>query len=256
MSLDSINDDYIETYLNFGKWEKEVADFTHNKYPNLPLYFENLFGFYYKSLLLFSKSNWTQYPNWQRNCLLFYVKTLRTIYTAQDLSYKGYYLESMASTRIIYESFIRIAYLTCFPEKEDEVFDQNNFKVRNAADKLGINIYDTYQILSNFTHSHKVETTFELVAVLNGDRDNTPVRPVYNEDFFGLSFNVVLFFLWALIAIIPEVFGFFQSDLEWKSEQESLEAETGKYFFTHQKEKWKKDANQVLLLKKKMGNAR
>jgi len=256
MSLDSIKDEYLEAYLKFGKWEKEVADLTHSQYPNLPLYFENLFGFYYKSLLLFSEKDWIQFPNWQKNCLLFYAKTLRTVYAAQDLSYKGYYLESMASTRIIFESFIRIAFLVCFPQNEDEVFDQKKFKIRNATDKLGINIYSTYQVLSNFTHSHKVETTWELVTILKGERDNTPVRPVYNEDFFTSTFNMLLFPLWALVAILPEVFPFFQSESKWGTEQKFLMVETGKYFLTHKKEKWREDANQVLLLKKKMQNAR
>ncbi|MDA0738107.1 MAG: hypothetical protein O2999_08320 [Nitrospirae bacterium] len=255
MSLDSIKDEYIEVYLKFGNWEKEVADLALSRYPNLPLYFENLFGFYYKSLFLISMKDLIQFPNWQRNCLLFYAKTLRTIYSAQDLSYKGCYLESMASTRIIFESFIRIAFLVCFPEKEDEVF-QDKFKIANATKILDINIYNTYQLLSNFTHSHKVEMTLELFTILKGDRDNTPVRPVFNEDFFTSTFNMLLFCLWTLVAILPEVFPSLQSASKWKTEQEFLMEEAGKYFLTHEKEKWKEDANQILLLKKKMQKAR
>lgn len=256
MSLDSIKDEYIATYLKFGNWEKEVSDLTHSQFPNLPIYFENLFGFYYKSLLRISEKDWIQYPNWQRNCLLFYAKSLRTVYTAQDLSYKGYYMESMASTRIIFESFIRIAFLVCFPGKEDEVFNEKNFKIRNAMNTLNINIYDTYQLLSNFTHSHKVELTLDIFTILKGDRDSTPIRPVYNEDFFTSTFNLLLFCLWTLAAIFPEVFPSLLLNSKWKIEQEFLMEEAGKYFLTHEKEKWKEDANQILLLKKKMQNAR
>jgi hypothetical protein len=248
MPLDKINEDYIQTYLAFLQQGEAVADCSLEKYPRLPIYFENSFGFLNKSIKELSSRDLAQYPRPQLECLLFYSKSFSTIYVAMDVAYKGHYAEAMALTRMVYESFTRIAFISTYPERDGDAFDFNTFKIRNVEQRMKYNLYDLYKLLSTRTHSHKVDVVNELYNILQKQHTIT-IGSLFDDEQFTACYNLILFFLWGLMSILPRVFPQLLDDSDWLKEYHLLEVEVGRWFREHPKEFWNQAIMQVELAK-------
>lgn len=248
MPLEKIEDKYIHAYLKFLKQGEAIANTAHNKYPGLPIFFENAFGLLLEIVEHLATSNTQKYPKHRLQSLLFFARALQTIFAAMDLAYKGYYAEAMALTRMVYETFTRVVFISVHPERSGEVFDFNTFKIRNMEQLLKYDLYEMYKMLSTFTHSHKVDVAKALYGVLKEDA-SISVLNTYDEESFTGVHNLVLFFLWAMLTIVLEVFPELKTDPEWAERYEGIEPEVGKYFRTHQNEHWRRAAQQVDLAK-------
>ena len=254
MPLEKINEEYIQTYLAFFKQGEATADISLNKYPGLPIYFENSFGFLDKTIKQLSSSNLNQYPRPQFECLLFLSKALSSIFAAMDMAYKGYYAEGMALTRMVYESFTRIVFISTYPERDGEAFDFNTFKIKNAEQLLKYDLYEIYRILSTQTHSHKVAAVRELHSIFR-EGGTITIGSQFDDELFTANYNLILFFLWGLVAIVPSVFPQLHSNSDWLNEYQLLEVGVGRWFRGHEKEFWKKAAMQVDLAKTCISNS-
>lgn len=248
MPLDNINEDYIQTYLTFLAQGESTATTSLNKYPGLPIYFENSFGFLEKTIQQLSSSALAQYHPPQLECLLFYSKALSTVYAAMDMTYKGYYAEAMALTRMVYESFTRVVFISTYPERDGEAFDFNTFRIKNVEQSMKYDLYDLYKMLSTQTHSHKVDVVKELYRIVH-ERGTVTIGSMYDDEIFTASYNQILFFLWGLVAIVPDVFPQLNGDSGWLKEYQFLEVEVGRWFRGHEKEFWNRAAAQVDLAK-------
>lgn len=246
MSLDAINEEYIQTYLAFLKQGEATADISLSKHAGLPIYFENSFGFLHKTIKQLSSH--TQYPRPELECLLFYSKSLSTIYVAMDVAYKGYYAEAMALLRMVYESFTRIVFISTYPERDGEAFDFNTFKIKNVEQLMKYDLYDLYKMLSTQTHSHKVDVVKELYDIVHNGAAIT-IGSVFDNEVFTACYNLILFFLWGLVAIIPNVFPQLNGDSDWLKEYQFLDVEVGQWFRGHNKDFWHQAATQIDLAK-------
>jgi len=253
MPLDKISQEYIESFLAFLQQGEAAADISLKKYPALPIYFENPLGFLNKTIRRLSRL--TPYPRPVLECLLFYSKSLSTIHVAMDVAYKGHYAESMALTRMVYESFTRIVFISTYPERDSEAFDFNTFKIRHVEQLMKYDLYDLYKMLSTNAHSHKVDVVKELNEILQHQAAIT-FGSVFDDEVFTSCYNLILFFLWALVAIIPNVFPQLHGDSDWFREHQFMEVEVGRWFRGHNKDFWHQAVTQVELAKLCIGNNR
>ena len=253
MSLDKIKEEYIESYLAFLQQGEATANISLGKYPGLPIYFENSLGFLDKTIRKLSSH--TPYPRPKLECLLFYSKSLPTTYAAMDLTYKGYYAEAMALIRMVYESFTRIVFISTYPERDGEAFDFNTFKIKNVEQLMQYDLYELYKILSTQTHSHKVDVVKALYDIFHNGATIT-IESVFDDEAFTACYNLILFFLWGLVAVISNVFPQLNGDSAWLKEYQFLEVEVGQWFRGHKKDFWHQAATQIDLAKLRIASSK
>jgi hypothetical protein len=175
---------------------------------------------------------------------------LRTFYSALDRLVRGYYEDCLALTRGLYETFVRMLFVSCHPDsaynvlvrkppKGERTFNLTNF----LRDDLGLGWETKYEIFSIFAHSNSLHVLEALKRA--GDRDGDPerfrVRIEYEPAMIEAAAPLLQFVLTAHLRFAVERFAEVDPPLPTERLQDASDALAllTHGLTTHAKEHWR-----------------
>lgn len=161
------------------------------------------------SLNFVDKAGWKSHQGFE----LAFLSTLpKTLYSAFDQIMSGDYSEGMATSRIAYETLLRICFLEAYPDCHDATIlskkGETNFQAANfLKDNLKVIDKDPfYEFLSYPVHSHK----FNVVkAIVEGHKQGgMPISQgfEYVEKELHLSFNYLIGITYIAVRTMAHLF--------------------------------------------------
>lgn len=109
---------------------------------------------------------------------------VKTFYSALDRLVRGYYVDCITLTRSLYEAFVRLLFISCYPDDAYSALSRppkgvRSFNLTNFLDHdLGLEWESKYDLMSGFAHSNSMQTLLAL------DR---AIKRVGEPERFGLS---------------------------------------------------------------------
>jgi hypothetical protein len=129
------------------------------------------------------RSEWPEHRSVQYVLLAYNAKTFLS---AVDRLVKGYYEDSITLTRSLYETFIRMLFVSCYPDDAYSVIGKPPRGVRQfnltgfLRTDLELEWETTYGLMSTFAHSNSYQVMMALKRAI--DREGDPER-------FGVTFD-------------------------------------------------------------------
>ena len=180
-------------------------------------YFEDYFDVLnnaISSLNFVPKENWSQYKSLQ---YLMFPETLKTLHRTFEDTVAGYYEEAVILLRTVYETYIKMIFIACYPEDFEAIFrnrkQKRNFNLTNfVKDDLHFDWEFIYRFMSYASHS-KIHLILERLIKLSKKEDKNPIRLEYKYDKDAISrpMNLSTFLLYVLLNIMLVTF---KDDLE------------------------------------------
>lgn len=167
-------------------------------------YFEDYFDVLntaISSLNYLPKENWPQYKGIQ---YLMFPEALKTLHRAFEDVVAGYYDEAVMLLRSVYETYIKMVFIACYPEDYEAIFrdrkGKRNFNLTNfVKNNLHLDWEFIYRFMSYASHS-KMHLILEKLVKLSKKEDKSPIRLEYKYDKDAISrpINLSTFLLYAL----------------------------------------------------------
>ena len=155
------------------------------------------------------KENWNKQKSTQ---YLIIPETMKTLHRSIEDALDGYYDESIMLNRSVYETLIRVVFLSCYPDEWEAVFIERKNKMRFEVtgfvkDHLKVHWHWQYQLMCCVAHS-KIYNHLSRIKEINEDPVKGTVFLKYSKDFTALSaaMNISLFNLCALVHILVSIF--------------------------------------------------
>lgn len=167
--------------------ESEHLEFFSKDYGR----FVSQFEVEYSALVeIIDQINFVEKASWPDHRAVQYVLVaynVKTFSSALDRLRKGYYADCITLTRGLYETFVRILFISCHPDdaynvlvfkppKGARTFNLTNF----LRDELGLEWETKYGVMSTFAHSNSFQVLSALERAL--ERSGEP-------ELFGLGFD-------------------------------------------------------------------
>jgi hypothetical protein len=175
-------------------------------------YFEDYFDVLndiISSLNFVPKENWPQYKGLQ---FLMFPETLKTLHRAFEDTLDGYYEEAIMLLRSVYESYIRMIFVACYPKDYEAIFikrkHKRNLNITNfVKDELRFDWEFIYRFTSCIAHA-KIYPIAERWIQLSKGKDKYPISLEYKYDKDGISrpMNLSTFLLYVLVNITLAIF--------------------------------------------------
>lgn len=207
---DVLSDEPSQTTLDIYKFIKEHRIRTHYKYGNFIKQFEDLFG---ELNIIVSMLNYVPKDSWHDNKSLQYIlypEMMRTLHRAFEDTIDGYYDEALMLHRSVYETFLRIVFLSYYLDARDAIFVSIKGKVQfNATnfpqDQLGVKWGWLYKILSAVYHSKKHKT---IPARTGTKKQRKAIILEYKSDdtAIGMPINFTTFNLACMFHAVVSIF--------------------------------------------------
>lgn len=156
------------------------------------------------------KSNWPKHRSVQ---FMLIVHNLKNIYSSFDRLVKGFYEDSIVLDRPAYEAFIKVIYITCYPDDPLSVvsgrksssgrrFNLTNF----VKDELKLDWRD-YRLFSIISHAKAYSVLTEAVRISReGQKEPITLEFKFDEKLFELGANDIIFLLLVYLKIIVCLF--------------------------------------------------
>jgi hypothetical protein len=200
------------TVNNIREFQLEHRNYLSDHYHP----FNRQFEMYFSMMVDISYNlNYLKKKDWPKNRALQYViatHALKQFYSAYDLYQSGFYEDSLALIRSIYESFLRIVFISCNPATPSNAY---YFKGQtgprfNATgfvkDELGLK-WENYSVLSVFAHSNTFRVIEEMVDnVMKGQNKPISLKYESDDDMISAVVNYLLFMIVAFMRLFNEVF--------------------------------------------------
>jgi hypothetical protein len=178
--------------------------------------FIKIFGdFFHELNIVISYLNLVPKNNWKRHKkiqYLLYPEVMKTLHRALEDTTDGYYEEAMMLLRSVYETFLRIAFLSCYPENWEAIFynrkNKMNFEVTGfVKNHLKLKCDFIYGVMSDVHHSKKQKNLSSLIR-RSKSNINEPIRIEYrgNKKLLWRSFNYTIFSLCCLFHAMMSIF--------------------------------------------------
>lgn len=167
------SDQHLEKMkLEFGNFMKNFEDF-----------FDDI-NMLIQILNYADKQNWPQSKGYQ---YLLLPETIKTLHCAYEITLNGYYDEAQILIRCVFENFLRIVFLSKYPDDLEGVLvtkPQNGVTKFNATNVvehvLKMDSSWLYSLMSSFTHGKKPKMLRELTDRSNGKKG--PIILEYQSD--------------------------------------------------------------------------
>jgi len=153
-----------------------------------------------------SKDNWPKHRLTQR---LIIKNNLPTIFSAYNLLISGFYIDSMTLIRSLFESIIKIIYISYYPKEKDwallsnikwiKKFNMTNFQ----KDVLKIDRH--YKLLSANAHSNWYKTIKDLINISqNWQKEIINIKLLRDDNELSMALNWLEFIIWNYLFFIKE----------------------------------------------------
>lgn len=122
---------------------------------------KNFQDFFEELNTIVGRLNFVKKDGWHKHNgsqYLFYPDALKTLHRAFEDTLDGYYDEAMMLIRSVYETFLRIVFISCYPQEWDAVYmnrkSKMNFEVTGfVKDHLKLDWEFMYRLMSRVSHS-------------------------------------------------------------------------------------------------------
>lgn len=140
------------------------------------------------------------------------VHALKQLYSAYGLLYRGSYEDAIALLRSVYESFLRIIFISCNPK-----YAYNAYQVKgqtgpkfNATNLVDVELklkWSNYRIMSAFTHSNKFNVIEDITEVgTKGQTKPITLRYKIDDKMISITSNYLDFFTSVFLKLFDELF--------------------------------------------------
>lgn len=184
-------------FNKIGRFIKIFEDFFHE--TTLTIHYLNFVP----------KNDWSKHKAIQ---FLLYPESLKTLHRAFEDVLDGYYDEAMMLNRSVYETFLRIVFLSCYPNEWEAIFykrpDRMKFDVTSLTqDHLKVDWKSLYKIMSLISHS-KVGKILKKLIKISQRQEKVIVELEYSPDDTSLfmAVNILTFNLCILFHSLTAIF--------------------------------------------------
>ena len=201
-----------KTTLDIYKYINKHQSFVVREFKGYIKYFEDYFDVLnntISNLNFIPKENWLQYKSLS---YLMFPETLKTLHRAFEDTVAGYYEEAVILLRNVYETYIRMIFIICYPEDYEAIFTnrkhKRNFNLTNfVKDDLHFDWEFLYRFMSYVSHS-KMHLILMRLIKLSKKEDRNPIRLEYKYDRDAISrpMNLSTFLLYVLFNFMLETF--------------------------------------------------
>ncbi len=192
--------------VNINKYENDHTKKVLKDYGRFVKQFEDFFDLLTR---LVYKVNYIKKETWHASKsiqFLIVAYSLETFNSSFDLLLKGHYGDSVILSRSIYESLIRVIYLSCYPDEGYSVFikKRNGTKEFNLTgflkEELKLDWEKYYSLMSAITHSKAYQIGLE-VKKINDEGQKTPIglQLKFDKKFLEIGINLLYFLLWTFL---------------------------------------------------------
>lgn len=197
---------------NIQEYQSQHLTFTRKNYGRFMNQFEMFFCAmteYSHNINYLDKKGWPTTRGFQ---FVIATNSLKQFYSAYSLLCNGAYEDAITIFRSVYESFLRIVFVSCHPEcpynaygapgQTGVKFNATNF-VKDEL-KLG---WTTYHITSAFAHSNMYKVMGDMIELSTG-KNPKPIMLTYelDEDMIGMITNFANFLLTIYLSMYDQLF--------------------------------------------------
>ena len=206
------NDTPAKTTQDIYQYINKHQSLVVKEFSGYVKYFEDYFdvlNIVISSLNYLPKETWPHYKGLQ---YLMFPETLKTLHRAFEDIVAGYYDEAVMLLRSVYETYVKMIFIACYPEDYEAVFrdrkGKRNFNCTNfVKDELRFDWEFIYRFMSYASHSKMHLILAELIKLSKKEEKN-PIRLEYKYDKDAISrpMNLSTFLLYALFNLMMVTF--------------------------------------------------
>ncbi|MBN1621589.1 MAG: hypothetical protein JW871_03260 [Endomicrobiales bacterium] len=199
------NSSIAKTSEDIYKIKEIHAKFILSEFHDFVKFFEDFFDFLN---LVVQKLNYVEKKNWKPEKsiqYLHYPETMKTLHRAFEDVLDGYYEESLMLLRCVYEAYIKMIFVSYYPEDRESIFVDRNgrvgFNLTNFIEhQLKFDWKFIYKVLSVSSHA-KSHTHLKRLIKISEKKDSKPIQLIYYTDKkeASRSVNIIYFLLYALL---------------------------------------------------------
>lgn len=202
-----------QVVLDIKGYEEDHLNKVEGEYGRFVAQFE----LYYDLIVKITKGvNYIEKPDWPKHRsvqFMLIVHNLKNIYSSFDRLVKGFYEDSIVLDRPAYEAFIKVIYITCYPDDPLSVvrgrksssgrkFNLTNF----VKDELKLDWSD-YRLFSIISHAKAYTVLTEAIKISReGQKEPITLELKFDEELFELGANYIIFLLLVYLKIIVCLF--------------------------------------------------
>ncbi len=177
--------------------------------------FMSQFEMYFSSITMHTHhQNYIKRSHWPTHRAVQYsatVHALKPIYSAYTLLCSGFYEDSIILLRSAYETFVRILYISCYPDKPyNALVHEKGLPKLNITNFINQDLklkWTKYSIMSMFYHGNWVG----VLDSLKDNQDKTDPKPItliykLDKNMIGLVTNNFLFILAVYMNLVTRLF--------------------------------------------------
>ncbi len=156
------------------------------------------------------KKNWKMHKSVQ---YLLYPEVMKTLHRAFEDAIDGYYDEAIMLLRSVYETFLRIVFLSCYPREWEAIFfdrkNKMNFNVTNfVKDHLNLEWSFVYRIMSKVHHSKVHKNLTSLIEISKPNNKGLIIMEYgLDKKLLYMAVNFITFNLCCLFHVMMSIFG-------------------------------------------------
>jgi len=198
-----------QVVLDINRYEQDHLRKVLKEYERFVAQFELFYDLIVKitqGVNYIEKSNWPKHRSVQ---FMLIVHNLKNIYSSFDRLVKGFYEDSIVLDRPAYEAFIKVIYITCYPDDPYSVVSgrksssERKFNLTNfVKDELKLDWSD-YRLFSIISHAKAYSVLTEAVKISReGQKEPIALKFEFDEKLFELGVNNIIFLLLVYLKII------------------------------------------------------
>ncbi|MDD3662778.1 MAG: hypothetical protein PHT84_02840 [Candidatus Pacebacteria bacterium] len=208
-----LSNDPSDIALKISELEKVNTKKILNEYGKFVKQFEDFFDLL---ITLFDQVNYINKDAWPEQKTIQFITiahNLQTLYCAFDLAVRGHHAEAIILIRTVYETFIKVVYLSCYAKAGYSVFYKKKdgtkeFNLTNfLSQDLKLNRDNIYMVMSVIAHSKGYLIMKEAQEIATeGQKGKIGLRIKYDKKNLEMAINYLYFLLWMFIKITIELF--------------------------------------------------
>lgn len=208
-----LNDVPSDIVLKISELENANTKRILKEYGKFVKQFEDFFDLL---ITLFDQVNYIKKDNWPEQRTIQFITiahNLQTLYCAFDLTVRGHHAEAIILVRTVYETFIKVIYLSCYPKAGYSVFYKKKDKTKEfnltnfLSQELKLNRESIYMVMSAIAHSkgYLIMAEAQEIATV-GQRGKIGLRIKYDKKNLEIVINYLYFLLWMFHKVTIELF--------------------------------------------------
>jgi hypothetical protein len=208
-----LNDEPSKVALNISNTEKINIKRMHTDFGNFVKQFEHFFDLL---VTLFDQVNYIKKDSWPKQKTVQFIAishNLQTLYCSFDLLVRGHHAESITLIRSVYETFVKIIYMSCYPKDCYSVFYKKRdgtkeFNLTNfLSQDLKLNRDSIYIVMSSIAHGKNYQIMKDIKQItMEGQKNKIGLNIKYDKKTLEIAINYLYFLLWMFIKITIELF--------------------------------------------------